>query len=203
MPLRVGDLAGQPLDEVPAVVGARQRVAHRRLVELLGDALGLRVEDGEREDDVGPDVDAVAALQLGALDALAVDERPVGRAQVLEHVDPVRRLATMRACARLAPASSSRTCASLPRPMTVASPSAPVKTRPVLGPLTTVSTARVRWSAGVTAAAAMAASVVARARLLVVPLDPSARAGCDDRGAGSSRGIIGSFCVLLRVVVHG
>src|SRR5580704_19765090 len=105
MPARVRDLAPDALDEITPIVRLGEGVAHGRFVELVGHSLSLRVDDGERHRDVRADIHAVAALELGSLDALPAYERPVGRFEVFEEVTSVTEELT-RAWLRLTPASS-------------------------------------------------------------------------------------------------
>src|SRR5579883_773861 len=92
----------------------------------------------------------------------------------------------MRACLRLAPASSIWTLASRPRPIVV-SPSRTEYTRPMFGPLTIVSTARVLWCGAVGGGIAIVFSVV---RVL---LSSSVQSTSDVRGddGRSSAGVLG------------
>ena len=91
VPVRVGHLGREPLDEVLSIVDFGERVLRGRFVELVRELLLGFVQDREANDDVRADLDAVTGAQLGALDAAPTDERAVRGAQVLDLELPVHR----------------------------------------------------------------------------------------------------------------
>ena len=96
----------------------------------------------KRKTTFGPDLDAVAAARArAARRAVPLDEGAVGRAEILDEVAARPASGRSRACARLIPTSSMRTCASSLRPRVISSRSS-VKTCPALSPVRTVRSAR-------------------------------------------------------------
>ena len=115
----VGNLAGEPLEQVAAVEGPRQRIAHRRLFQPAGEPPAWASLHLQGTSTLGPSAHAGDAAQRGAVDVFAVDEKgSVERPDVLEHVDAAVGGHDARRCAA-GPGVVEATGAGRPRPSTV------------------------------------------------------------------------------------
>ena len=89
VPAREGELHPELAVEMLAVVRARERVRHARLVELAQKLLLPLVGERIAEYRLRSELNQVAVAQHGPFDLLPADERPVGRLRVLDDVRAV------------------------------------------------------------------------------------------------------------------